>query len=344
MPIEVQDFNGQTHTFPDGTPPDAIRAQMMNRLGLSPQAPQIDPQNKPAMGVAPSPMQVNPAGEDIPLPDMSPRAQRLQKNVDLYAMQGDGRTASVYDQQLLREPSMVLRQKEMERVAAQNAQRKADQEAASRALNVFDRMASNAHMWFERAPEAATNAIGPIQSTDTFQMMNSVPLIGNKGAQNFHTRLQHDIEAVSTQLRKIQGGGHGSDAVDKTFRDAVGKAIQANDPDAFFSILESARNTITNAGQLPEGYQQKGYKQGTITPQEAAVINKYAKTKIDPNDQRIVEMGASAMPVNATNATPAPTKPASHASQLNAGAIIQTTQGPMMKGSDGKWYPANGQQ
>lgn len=343
MPITVEDFNGQTHTFPDGTPPDAIKAQMMNRLGISPQAPQVDAGNRPQQGIAPAPAQVNPVGEDIPLPDISPRAQRLQKNVDLYAMQGDGRTASVYDQQLLREPSMILRQKEMERVATQNAQRKADQEAAARALNVFDRMSANAHMWFDMAPDAANNAIGPVQSTDMYQKLNSIPFIGNKGAQNFHTRLNHDIEAVSTQLRKINGGGHGSDAVDKTFRDAVGKAVEANDPQSFFAILESARNTITNAGQLPEGYRQKGYS-GTITPDEAAAINKYAKTKIAPNDPRVVEMGASAMPVNATNATPAPTKPASHASQLNAGAIIQTTQGPMMKGSDGKWYPANGQQ
>lgn len=344
MPIEVQDFNGQVHTFPDGTSPDVIRAQMMNKFGMSPQAPQVDAANLPQSGVAPASAQVNPQGDDIPLPDLSPRAKRLQKSVDLYAMQGDGRTAGVYDQQLLREPSVIARQKEMERIAVQNAQRKADQEAGMRALNVFDRMAANAHMWFSHAPDAANNAIGPIESSEYWQMLNSTPLLGNKGAQNFHARLNHDIDAVSTQLRKIQGGGHGSDAVDKTFKEAVGAAVKANDPESFFSILESARNTILNASQLPEGYQQKGYQQGTITPDEAAAINKFASTKIAPNDPRVAPMGANNMPTNATHSTPPPARSADHASQLGIGTIIQTTRGPMMKGSDGKWYPANGQQ
>ena len=240
------------------------------------------PDNRMPHGATSSPIMPNDSGLTMRLPELSPRALQLQKLIDYYTSKGDGRSAGVYENQLKQEPSYVARQKEAEKVGASNEAAEKSRKAGARALDVFDRMKANAEAWFEHAPKAAMGAIGPIQGTDDYQKwVNGLPLVGNPGAQNFHTRLMHDVDAIAVQLRAITGaGGQSNEFMDRTFKDAIGKAIASNDKESFFAILDSARNVILQASQLPPGYKPPTFD-GKLTHDEVSAINKFA----DPDKQ-----------------------------------------------------------
>ena len=257
-----------------------------------PQGPQggaLMPNNVPPAGAVPSGMQTNPNAPQINLPQLSPRALQLQKQAAFYGLQGNRAGVQAAEQELAKEPSFIMRQKESERLGVDAGKRAADQAAATQALGQFDDMQANAKAWFEHAPNAANGAIGKIQSGENYQTyVNSLPYVGNAGAQNFNTRLRHDADAIAVQLRKITGGGHSSDAADKTFKDAISKAIESNDPESFMAIMQSARNVIAKAGSLPDDYKlpDNGHG-GKLRPEDVAAINKYATNPIAPGDPKI---------------------------------------------------------
>ena len=240
------------------------------------------PDNRVPYGAQSSTIMPNDSGLEMRMPELSPRALQLQRTIDYYASKGDGRSAGVYENQLKQEPSYIARQKAAEKVGATNEAAEKSRKAGARALDVFDRMKANAEAWFEHAPKAAMGAIGPVQGTDEYQKwVNGLPLIGNAGAQNFHTRLMHDVDAIAVQLRAITGaGGQSNEFMDRTFKDAIGKAIASNDKESFFAILDSARNVILQASQLPPGYKPPTFN-GQLTPEEVAAVNKFA----DPGKQ-----------------------------------------------------------
>lgn len=263
-------------------------ASVINSGNPTPTAPQGAlpimgaPDNRTPFGAQAGSIMPNDSGLTMRLPELSPRALQLQKMIDYYASKGDGRSANVYESQLKQEPSYVARQKEAEKVGASNEAAEKSRKAGARALDVFDRMKANAEAWFEHAPKAAMGAIGPVQGTDEYQKwVNGLPLIGNAGAQNFHTRLMHDVDAIAVQLRAITGaGGQSNEFMDRTFKDAIGKAISSNDKESFFAILDSARNVILQASQLPPGYKPPTFN-GQLTPEEVSAVNKFA----DPGKQ-----------------------------------------------------------
>jgi hypothetical protein len=245
------------------------------------------PDNTAARGSQVGGMSLVPNAPDTQYAELSPRALQLQKLASYYGAQGNRAGVQAAEAELAKEQSYVQREQQAKRSGATRDKIESDQRAGAQALDVFDKFAANAEMMFRHAPDSMNRVIGRVQSSPMYQnTINALPIIGDRGAQDFHTRLTHDTEAIAVQLRKISGGGHSSDAADKTFKDAISKAIETNNYQSFMSLLASARGVITAAASLPDDFVPRTFS-GKITKREADAINQYANSPIEPGSPHV---------------------------------------------------------
>lgn len=276
----IQDPAGGIHQFPVSTPPDQIHAEMMRRWNAAhpPAAFQSSPATQPP-GTQPGGMQPQSAAPAASMAPLSDDAERYKRMLQLKAMQGDRAGVQGATALLHAEPTYVHTQEQAKKMGDDAATLAAKQGAGTRVYSAVDELEQKARAWQEHLPGAFNGAIGPFNSDPDIQKWTGTNyFIGNRAAYDFHTLMDHDIHKLTALYREMpsSGRGAGSDAQDANFMEAMGAARKADTPEAFFAIMQSAKQLVRDKAGLPHEYD---LPRAPLHPTDVALINRYAQTK-----------------------------------------------------------------
>lgn len=121
------------------------------------------------------------------------------------------------------------------------------------------------HAMVQAGPEVLNYATGPYLSDPTWQKrLALIPFANGPGsvlerAQILNTKVQHTIDALSTQYSALTGGKVTSDAARAELKAAVGEAFKARGPSGVFEILHDAKRNIQGLARLPIDEMRKDY-------------------------------------------------------------------------------------
>jgi hypothetical protein len=129
-------------------------------------------------------------------------------------------------------------------------------------------------------PEILNYATGPYLSDPNWQKrLALIPFTGGEGsvlnqAQILNTKVQHTIDALSTQYSALSGGKVTSDAARAELKSAVGEAFKARGPAGVFEILHDAKRNIQGLAHLPidplrEDYYPEQWRKPEAKPKAA---------------------------------------------------------------------------
>lgn len=288
MPIRVKGPDGQIHSFEDGTPDDAIDAQMSSAYGfnspgsLADAPPVAQPLAGPGMmppGTTPGRMVAQEDAPDASMVPLSANAGRAQRLMTVEGLLGDRAGVMSQNDILRADPTFEARQKQAGVMGTTAGQLDRKREAGTRVYSALNDLEQKARAWYEHAPGAFNGATGPWNSNQTLQMATGW---SNRGAQAFNTTLHHDIEKLVALYREMPstGAGSGSDAQDANFKDAMGQWITAPDPQTAFAILQSAKDLIRAKSGLPREF---NIPHTPLDPRDVESINTYAEKPITPD-------------------------------------------------------------
>jgi len=273
MPIEIQGPDGKLHSYPDGTPDSAIKADMRviyRGFGGAPATPR--------------------AGDPTALtgPIASPRMQTVQP----YQSDEDWNTAMMaaalgeknrgFVDTLMKTPGHAQRMKEAEAVGSAQGKFQELQRHGAANLRLLDQIRATFN---EATPDIQTEAIGPQNTTKlpakqplmipwtniavpfmeqptTVDPRSGIPYAEEmtpvrrnaivnpkdekaKKAWDLQNRLEHDIEGLTTKFIMTAGAGANmSDARQKAFTDTIGAMVKATSPEEFHNIANDAENIL----------------------------------------------------------------------------------------------------
>lgn len=272
MPIEIEGPDGRRHSYPDGTPDTAIKAdmQVIYKSWKSP-----PPQR---------------AGDQTALtgPVASPRMQTVQPyqtdedwdQIMLATALGEKNRGII--QAIQSTPGRAQRMKEAEAVGTAQGKYQELQRHGAANLRLLDQIRATFN---EAHPDIQVSAIGPQNTTKmpakqplmipginiavpfmeqptTVDPRTGIPYneemtpvrrnaIVNpkdekaKKAWDLQNRLEHDIEGLTTKFIMTAGAGANmSDARQKAFTDTIGAMIKATNPEEFHNIANDAENIL----------------------------------------------------------------------------------------------------
>ncbi len=313
----IQDPSGGLHQFPRSMPDDQIHAEMTKRWNAARQPAQM-PLTPPVQppGTRPGGMQPQSAAPDASMAPLSEDAERYMRMLQLKAMQGDRAGVMGAENLLKAEPTYVHRQEQAKKMGDDAATLAAKQGAGTRVYSAVDELEQKAQAWLEHLPSAFNAAIGPYNSDPRLQRWTgTLPVIGNSAGYDFHTLMDHDIHKLTALYREMpsSGRGAGSDAQDANFMEAMGAARKAQTPEAFFAIMQSAKQLVRDKAGLPHNFD---LPRAPLHPTDVAVINRYATAKP-------IRPGSKYQPV--------PVKTPQEAEALKPGTYYLTPDHKMMK-------------
>lgn len=271
MPIEIEGPDGKRHSYPDGTPDDAIKRDMQVIY-------------RGFKGAPPPPK----AGDQTALtgPLASPRMQTVQpyqsdedwNQIALAAALGEKNRGII--QAIQSTPGRQQRMKEAEAVGAAQGKYQELQRHGAANMRLLDQIRATFN---EADPQTQSAAIGPQNTTRmpakqplmiggyaipfmeqpttvdprtgipygeemTPVLRNAIVKPNDEQAQkawNLQNRLEHDIEGLTTKFIMTAGAGANmSDARQKAFTDTIGAMIKASSPEEFHNIANDAENIL----------------------------------------------------------------------------------------------------
>jgi hypothetical protein len=241
-------------------------------------------------GTVAAPMQPQENAPEPNLVPLSDEAERAKRLLFLKAMRGDRAGVAGMQDLLKAEPTYQAQQKFATGMGEQAAVLAGKQAAGTRVYSAVNELEQKARAWYDHAPKAFNAATGPYNSNHTVQnFTGTLPMIGNKGGYDFYTLMDHDIDKLTALYREMPSSGKsaGSDAQDATFKEAMGAARRASSPEAFFAIMQSAKQLVRDKAGLAHDYD---IPHRPLDKRDIETINKYAPPdkKIGPDSPYVV--------------------------------------------------------
>lgn len=269
MTIKVQDPDGGTHEFPDGTPDAAINAEMQKRwtARAAPAPAPLTPPGRMPPGVAPGTLSAKPGSdlnaEMVPLSAEAQQAERLMMFAGLRgnkALEQAGRTM------LERDPTYQARAKQAAAMGEAAGQRQAARLAGE---NILSSYAKLLHSFNRTDDDTLHGAIGPYA---TAPYSDYVPfargmtpsqaaaayggwspfgfMSGAKDAEkswNAQNLFGHDVHGITNALTSAAGKGvKMSDKRQEMFDSAMRDFMKATSRKDALKVLDHAKSIIQN--------------------------------------------------------------------------------------------------
>jgi hypothetical protein len=269
MTITVQDPDGGTHEFPDGTPDASINAEMQKRWAAR-GAPKPAPLTGPGMmppGVAPGSMSAKP-GSNLEA-EMVPLSADAQRGLKMLV--GGGATGNKALEQagrmiLEKDPTYQARTKQAAAMGEAAGQRQATRLAGE---NILSSYAKLLHTFDNTDDDTLRGAIGPYASAKysdyvPFARGMTPPqaavayggwspfgfMSGAKDAEkswNTQNLFSHDVHGITNALTSAAGKGvRMSDKRQEMFDSAMRDFMLATDRASARKILDHAKSIIQN--------------------------------------------------------------------------------------------------
>lgn len=269
MAIEVSGPDGKVHSFPDGTPTEAINSQMSQVYGgrgsLRPQQPR-------AGDATPSSGAIMPSSQSVP-------NYMTDEDMDQLML---GKLFPHSASLIGNTPGHKFRVEQAAVAGKNQGNLEERQRGGLQVLNML-------HQLGETADEGEkdgtiTSAIGPLESSSWFQKARAAtPFVGNyyEKAYNLHNRLNHDIEGLVTAFISSAGKGgiQMSDARQKAFHETMGAMMNSTSKEEFDKIKVDADRIIRGTFGLSPGATVKQQPSGRATQPSAQPIRQQFRNK-----------------------------------------------------------------
>lgn len=210
MPITIEDHDGQTHTFADGTPNSVINAELMRRraAGAQPQQPQPQPLTAPGQmppGMQPGPMNAKSSSMiQQEMPELSAEAQRGLRMVTQGGITNNRNMEQAGRMLLEKDPTYQARKKASEALGEAAAKRSEMRIAGENILGSFAKLY---HAWENTPDEVLNRALGARnvqllkEETPTFVPFTNIPIPGLTGPTTVDPATK---TAVAGQITPVQ--------------------------------------------------------------------------------------------------------------------------------------------
>lgn len=276
MPQYIKDPEGNLHTFEDNATSDQINAQMSTYWQKKQATPKVEPS---IPGAKPGGMQPQEGAPDLSMVPLSDEAERYKRMSVVGGMMGNRALGMAGSNLYEHDPTYIARSAAAKGAGEQAATLAGKQGAGKRVYSAVDELEQKAKAWLDHVPKGFNGAIGPYNSNPAYQRWTgTLPVFGNDAAYDFHSIMNHDIHKLTALYREMpsSGKGSGSDAQDATFFEAMGAAQKAQSPEAFFAIMQSAKQLVRDKAGLPHAFD---LRRAPLHPTDVVAINKYAGSK-----------------------------------------------------------------